>query len=84
MSSGWSMPSVEAGAGVLDGKGALNAMTQALAAELGGRGVTVNTVAPGWTAIDGNAEERKDPALVAQATRTRFSAAWPTRLTSAG
>jgi NAD(P)-dependent dehydrogenase (short-subunit alcohol dehydrogenase family) len=47
-------------------KAAVNAMTQAVAAELGERGITVNTVAPGWTATDANAQARKDPALVAQ------------------
>jgi 3-oxoacyl-[acyl-carrier protein] reductase len=33
-------------------KGGLNAMTRALARELGGRGITVNTVAPGYMETD--------------------------------
>jgi 3-oxoacyl-[acyl-carrier protein] reductase len=45
-------------------KAALDAMTLALAAELGAQGVTVNTVAPGWTATDANASVRQDAALV--------------------
>jgi 3-oxoacyl-[acyl-carrier protein] reductase len=45
-------------------KAALDAMTLALAAELGPRGITVNTVAPGWTATDANASARQDLALV--------------------
>ena len=47
-------------------KAAVNAMTQAAAAEFGERGVTVNAIAPGWTATDANAAARDDPALVAQ------------------
>lgn len=45
-------------------KAAVDTMTLALAAELGGRGITVNTVAPGWIVTDGNAEARQDPATV--------------------
>jgi 3-oxoacyl-[acyl-carrier protein] reductase len=45
-------------------KAAIDTMTVALAAELGPRGITVNAVAPGWTATDGNAEARQDPATV--------------------
>ena len=45
-------------------KAALDAMTLALAAELGAQGVTVNTVAPGWTATDANASARQDATLV--------------------
>jgi 3-oxoacyl-[acyl-carrier protein] reductase len=45
-------------------KAAVDAMTLALAAELGPQGVTVNTVAPGWTATDGSASARQDAAAV--------------------
>jgi 3-oxoacyl-[acyl-carrier protein] reductase len=45
-------------------KAALDAMTLALAAELGPRGITVNTVAPGWTATDANASARQDEAVI--------------------
>ena len=45
-------------------KAAVDAMTLALAAELGPRGITVNTVAPGWTATDANASARQDVATV--------------------
>ena len=45
-------------------KAAVDAMTLALAAELGPRGITVNTVAPGWTATDANAGARDDVATV--------------------
>ncbi len=39
-------------------KAAVNALSQVLAAELGPRGVTVNTVAPSWTATEANASMR--------------------------
>ena len=45
-------------------KTAVDAMTLAFAAELGPRAITVNTVAPGWTATDGNAGARQDVAAV--------------------
>ena len=45
-------------------KAAVDAMTLALAAELGPQGITVNTVAPGWTATDANARAREDLATV--------------------
>jgi NAD(P)-dependent dehydrogenase (short-subunit alcohol dehydrogenase family) len=64
MSSGWSKRPSKLAPVYSMAKAAVNAMTQALAAELGGRGITVNTVAPGWTVTDGNAEARKDAALV--------------------
>jgi 3-oxoacyl-[acyl-carrier protein] reductase len=47
-------------------KAGVNAIAQALAAELGPRGITINTVAPGWTITDGNAGPRADPDLVAK------------------
>jgi 3-oxoacyl-[acyl-carrier protein] reductase len=42
-------------------KAAIDAFTVALAAELGSRGITVNTLAPGLTATDMNAGFRADP-----------------------
>jgi NAD(P)-dependent dehydrogenase (short-subunit alcohol dehydrogenase family) len=66
MSSGWSRRPSPMAPVYSMAKAAVNAMTEALAAELGARGITVNTVAPGWTATDGNAEVRKDAALVAK------------------
>lgn len=47
-------------------KAAVDAMTLALAAELGSRKITVNAVAPGWTVTDANAEARKSEATVRQ------------------
>lgn len=45
-------------------KAAVDAMTLALAAELGPKGITVNAVAPGWTATDANASARQDVVTV--------------------
>ena len=42
-------------------KAAIDTFTVALAAELGRRGITVNTLAPGLTATDMNAQMRDDP-----------------------
>ncbi len=42
-------------------KAALDAMTVALAADVGKRGITVNTIAPGVTATDINREMLRDP-----------------------
>lgn len=54
-------------------KGALDTMTLCLAKELGGRGITVNTVGPGFIETDMNARRRKTPeARAALAARSVF------------
>ncbi|MEY9991455.1 3-oxoacyl-[acyl-carrier protein] reductase [Streptomyces sp. V4I8] len=54
-------------------KGALDTMTLALAKELGGRGITVNTVGPGFVETDMNARRRTTPeARAALAARSVF------------
>ncbi|MFJ8533342.1 SDR family oxidoreductase [Streptomyces sp. NPDC093591] len=54
-------------------KGALDTMTLCLAKELGGRGITVNTVAPGFIETDMNARRRTTPeARAALAARSVF------------
>ena len=55
-------------------KGGLDALTRALAAELGSQGVTVNSVAPGYFATEANIDMTADPAI----------AAWLERRTSLG
>ena len=50
-------------------KAAVDVLTQTSAAELGERGITVNAVAPGWTATDANATLRADEALMAGVAR---------------
>lgn len=53
-------------------KGALEAMTRALAAELGPHGIRANAIAPGYFATDTNASMAQDPA-VAQWLQQRTS-----------
>ncbi|MDO0914851.1 SDR family oxidoreductase [Streptomyces sp. DT2A-34] len=54
-------------------KGALDTMTLCLAKELGGRGITVNTVGPGFIETDMNARRRTTPeARAALAARSVF------------
>lgn len=55
-------------------KGGLDALTRALAAELGPRGITVNAVAPGYFATEANTEMVADPGV----------ADWLARRTSLG
>jgi NAD(P)-dependent dehydrogenase (short-subunit alcohol dehydrogenase family) len=50
-------------------KAAVNALTTIAAAEFGERGITVNTVSPGWTATDANAVARQNEELIAGVVR---------------
>ena len=54
-----------------DQGGDRHVFTVALAAELGNRGITVNTLAPGLTATDMNAATRSQPRALERAYASR-------------
>ncbi|MEW4449639.1 SDR family oxidoreductase [Qipengyuania sp. JC766] len=58
------------------GKGGLAAMTRALAAELGPRGITVNAVAPGYFATEANSEMVEDETVTAHLERRTSLGRW--------
>jgi len=57
-------------------KGGLDALTRALAAELGVRGITVNAVAPGYFATEANDEMIADPGVADHLARRTSLGRW--------
>jgi gluconate 5-dehydrogenase len=57
-------------------KGGLDALTRALAAELGQRGITVNSVAPGFFATEANSDMVADPAIAEHLQRRTSLGRW--------
>lgn len=57
-------------------KGGLDALTRALAAELGPRQITVNAIAPGFFATEANAAMTADPAIAEHLSRRTSLGRW--------